>query len=532
MWVLIVDDESSVRSGLLKYINWESLGIDSADAVGTVEEALDFIRAEKPEIIISDIRMPGMNGIELCNAIREVHPSCRIIFLSGYSDKEYLMGAISLSVEAYLEKPVSIQEMEECLRKTVQLCIQDYEKLKREEEFAQYIEDNQDRVQEECIYELTRGRFEHAPLSKLSEENTFVLSEDRYYQCIAMQAARGNGSITQRARDTIERIRNGFRAYEVQILSEVKNSGQMIMILSATKDVLLKTSQLDTGCMREEMRKKIQGDIRIFGTIGRWEKGYGQIVSLYVQACADLQKVFYLGYNKLITENNRKAPCAQEEQEKYDLRPFEEAAVRKDWEKAGLEAEKIYSYYREKTELLPNIVKNVFFHCCLLVSKESEWTDSGLPSEDENRRERDFLWEKINDFETLEDCFRYLRDNINLCAEKKEMLSVNGKVVMDVTDYIRRRFSDPNLSVKEIADRVYLTPPYLSNVFKSRTGKNLIQYIKEVRLEHSVALMDDRSLTLADIAQRCGYSDQNYFAKVFKKKYGMSPSEYRERVGK
>ena len=104
MRVLIVDDESSVRNGLLKYINWRSLGIDSVHAIETVEEALDFMWTEKPEIIISDIRMPGMNGIELCNAIREVHPACRIIFLSGYSDKEYLMGAINLSVEAYLEK--------------------------------------------------------------------------------------------------------------------------------------------------------------------------------------------------------------------------------------------------------------------------------------------------------------------------------------------------------------------------------------------------------------------------------------------
>ena len=89
------------------------------------------------------------------------------------------------------------------------------------------------------------------------------------------------------------------------------------------------------------------------------------------------------------------------------------------------------------------------------------------------------------------------------------MLSANGKVIMDVTDYVRRHFPDPNLSAKEIAESVYHTPPYLSNVFKSRTGKNRIQYIKEVRLEYSVALMEDRSLTLADISQRCGYSDQN-----------------------
>lgn len=365
MRVLIVDDESSVRSGLLKYINWKNLGIDSADAIETVDEALEFIQTQKPEIIISDIRMPGMNGIELCNAIREVHPSCRIIFLSGYSDKEYLMGAISLSVEAYLEKPVSIQEMEDCLRRTVRLCIQDSEKLKLEEEFAQYIEGNQDRIQEECIHELTRGRFEHAPLRKLSEENAFVLSKDRYYQCIVLQTARENSGKAQQAREILEKLREGLQEYEVQVLSGQKSSGQIILILSVTRDVLLKTPQLDTERMREDMQRKMQRDSRVFGVIGRWEKGYGQIVSLYVQACADLQKVFYLGYHGLITENAGNTPHMQEKQEKYDLKSFEEAVARKEWKNAGQEAEKIYSFYREKTGILPNIVKDVFFRCSL-----------------------------------------------------------------------------------------------------------------------------------------------------------------------
>ena len=128
--VLIVDDESSVRNGLLKYIHWDNLGIDSVCARETVEEALEYIRNEMPEIIISDIHMPGMNGIELCNSIRNIHPLCRIIFLSGYSDKEYLMGAIQLSADAYLEKPVNISEMEECLQKSVERCMKEHEKQK------------------------------------------------------------------------------------------------------------------------------------------------------------------------------------------------------------------------------------------------------------------------------------------------------------------------------------------------------------------------------------------------------------------
>lgn len=140
--------------------------------------------------------------------------------------------------------------------------------------------------------------------------------------CIVLQTARENSGKAQQAREILEKLREGLQEYEVQMLSGQKSSGQIILILSVTRDVLLKTPQLDTERMREDMRRKMQRDSRVFGVIGRWEKGYGQIVSLYVQACADLQKVFYLGYHGLITENAGNTSHMQEKQEKYDLKSF------------------------------------------------------------------------------------------------------------------------------------------------------------------------------------------------------------------
>lgn len=120
MWkVAIVDDEPATREGLLHHVPWESLGITEARAAASGVEMLALCEAMWPDIVISDVRMPG---ITLCRRIRAMHPKCRIIFLSGYSDKEYLLSAIEISAVSYVEKPVDIEELSRVLRRAVAEC--------------------------------------------------------------------------------------------------------------------------------------------------------------------------------------------------------------------------------------------------------------------------------------------------------------------------------------------------------------------------------------------------------------------------
>jgi len=117
--LLIVDDESATRNGLQRHIRWERCGIDEIHVESNPRAALEACERYKPDIILSDIRMPGMTGIEMCTEARKRLPDVQIIFLSGYSDKEYLMSAINLSAVRYVEKPVNVREMEEAARQAV-----------------------------------------------------------------------------------------------------------------------------------------------------------------------------------------------------------------------------------------------------------------------------------------------------------------------------------------------------------------------------------------------------------------------------
>ncbi|MBR3645860.1 MAG: response regulator, partial [Lachnospiraceae bacterium] len=117
--VLIVDDESITRNGLVNHIQWDKFDIESISTSASGVDGINFIKNNKVDLVISDVRMPGMTGIEMCSEIKKIAPECQIIFLSGYSDKEYLMGAIELEAVSYVEKPINISEVEMAIEKAI-----------------------------------------------------------------------------------------------------------------------------------------------------------------------------------------------------------------------------------------------------------------------------------------------------------------------------------------------------------------------------------------------------------------------------
>ena len=124
--VLIVDDETLVRDTLTRFIRWQDIGFDSVRCAENGLRALEAIRQEPPSVIISDIKMPHMNGIDFANRAREICPQSKLVFLSGYSDKEYLKGAISLKVDGHIEKPIDIGQIVALMTQLREECWKEY----------------------------------------------------------------------------------------------------------------------------------------------------------------------------------------------------------------------------------------------------------------------------------------------------------------------------------------------------------------------------------------------------------------------
>lgn len=130
---LLVDDESTVRNGLMRHLNWTALGIETVQTAASGEEGLKLSLSFQPDIVVSDIRMYELDGVDLCRQIRRDNPDCQIIFLSGFADKPYLKAAIELSAVSFVEKPVDPAELERALAKAVAACSQRESNLNREQ---------------------------------------------------------------------------------------------------------------------------------------------------------------------------------------------------------------------------------------------------------------------------------------------------------------------------------------------------------------------------------------------------------------
>jgi two-component system response regulator YesN len=127
--MLIVDDEATTRKGLMEYISWGEIGVDAVYDAEDGQKGLELASAIHPDIVLTDVRMPRMNGIELAQRLKDMLPLCKVVFLSGYSDKEYLLSAINLQAVNYIEKPVDLEEVRRVIQKTVALCIEDRQRL-------------------------------------------------------------------------------------------------------------------------------------------------------------------------------------------------------------------------------------------------------------------------------------------------------------------------------------------------------------------------------------------------------------------
>lgn len=119
MKLMVVEDEKVIRNGLLKHVPWQKLGVWEVQAAENGEKALELAETFHPDIVLSDIRMPGMSGIELCRTLREKYPEIEIIFSTGYADKEYLKVAIDLHAVGYVEKPVNANLLAENVKEAV-----------------------------------------------------------------------------------------------------------------------------------------------------------------------------------------------------------------------------------------------------------------------------------------------------------------------------------------------------------------------------------------------------------------------------
>lgn len=518
MKLLIVDDEELTRTGVVSSIDWNSLGIQEIIQADDGIHGLEAARLHRPEIILCDVRMPRMDGIAMLEKLEETLPDCVPIFMSGYSDKEYLKAAIKLKAVNYIEKPIDLSEVYDAVLEAKELY-----KQKQRTHHGETLHSME--TASRLALQLTIPFGSNSEIiAHLQEELSLHFSAPTYFTAFIVKLDTVPELDKLSIGDIFHKLKEYLKPFHMDcIYVEKKLRNLVYFIFGQTKPTATTIQYIgDFLCQEYSALGKF------FISSGDVFSGISKAYNSYASAVILLQSSFFFQSNSFLwpalfenfTSEDTKAtiPADPEKQ-------FAEALSSKDRAACAELLEHLKVRFYQNHTLLQNQVKDLYYKLFLLL--ENTRKQLKIPSPEAHQ-------DSIVD--AVEKCFTFLELHAALVKKTDEFFSDTENTVQEnptiflIKEYISQHYMDETLSVKDISAHVFLSASYVCTFFKNETGQTLNQYLTEYRMEKAKQLLSDSRYKISDISSKVGYSDGNYFGKSFKKYSGLSPSEYREKM--
>ncbi len=512
--MLIVDDEAVTRRGLLNNVPWKALGVEKIIEAENGQQALGKLSECQPDILLTDIRMPMMNGIDLASEVKARLPECKIIFLSGFSDKEYLKAAIHLGAVDYVEKPIDIDELSKTVSKAVELY---WEEVRKPIGMV-----DETTVKHSLVEKLIRSNVDLGECLPLLDSLGLKINENDLIFTLIIKVRDQDKGIQVAG---IFHMLNQYLADEFgtsHIIGSMKDSKHLVWIVKSDSSYKSQLDHLKAGLMDQHELIVSQ----MFMSASDLVKGLTQVYKSYQDAVIGLQMLFFMGYGKMVTGHFSLGSGDLVFDENLISRDFRRLISQKDYDGLIPFVDQTMKGIRFNNGLVVNDLKNAVFHMCLALHNHAR---EEVAYEGDHNTDNPYLWEEIFRIETLEELKKFLIDQIDLIVNIVKLKENYSTSIRTVIQIIKDQYMDSNLSTKNLADQVYLTTSYLSGLFKKETGVNISHFIRMIRVEEAKKILRESKYSLREVSEMVGYTDANYFAKMFKKEVGRSPSDYRER---
>lgn len=518
--VLLADDEILDLEGMRKFIPWQELGLEVVGAVNSGFAACEVIDKEEIDILVTDIRMPNMSGLELAKKALEKQGNLRIIFVSGHQDFNYVKQAISLNAHGYVLKPMDDKELIDSL---IRIC-QDLNGKKKVQETEKAYKQMVPIVKNEYLLQLLEPPVEGASSNLLHKE--YQLDSLCWpVQIVILEIDDYSWKLNPYA--DIER-KNMLTTYYETLSSYFSQHGiEHMCRISKQRNALL----LEQSIGLEEMKQLIQQIQMSFPftiTIGMGGivTGLDELHISYGQAVEALDAKMFQGKGKIISYEKLG------KNEIQDVRSLDEHL------EAMLVAMSQYDLVRIHDELFglfqitSRMGSKITIHnfSMYVVMKLNEYLRTvneelfkllGL-----ELKNLDILLQ----FETIDDIHTWLRNRVFELSELLQMkkYTKNGKLVQDIIASVSERLHD-NITLREVANQFSFSPNYLGLVFKEETNQNFSDYIIALRMEKAQSLLRSTNLKIYEVASLVGYRYLPYFSRQFRETSGMTPLEYRRK---
>lgn len=527
--IFLVEDEFVIREGIKNNIDWKANGYEFCGEASDGELAFPIIQKTKPDIVITDIRMPFMDGLELSRLIKKELPLTEIIILSGYEEFEYAKEAIKIGVSQYLCKPISGEEL---LKEINLLADKITEKRKEQEIKEKYIREVEENFMEEkrnFFQYLVTGTKTISELLEIAKKIHIDLSSI-WYNIILLKMQ----SMTH-AHDEY----SGSMVKVEQKLKELDESDHF-----AAFDRNLEGKALLVKADTEEELTRIQNDYirKMKDLLGdyshvRYFAGIGMPVNRLSELPASFESASHAFAHRYLTRESGIWNYQDIEQKKHQIDDFNIGSVNakeldrnklRDFLKFGDKNEVVYFVEEYINDLGNNAMKSNMFRQYLVMDTYFCVVDFVVDLQF-SKDEIEVFSADSEILQNNENSMKYMERIISKVLELREKSASNryGDIVDEVMKYIEEHYAQEDLSLNILASHVNFSPNHLSMVLSQQTGQTFIKYLTDFRMNKAKELLRCTGKRSSEIGLEVGYKDPHYFSFLFKKTQGMTPTQYR-----
>jgi len=550
--VMLVDDEMIVRIGMKSVIDWEGNGFRYAGEASDGAEALELLDEVNPDIVLTDIKMPNVNGIQLIEAVKKRKPDVRILVLSSHDEFDYVRSAMKLGADDYvLKASVDPDKLIRLLKETA----------------GKLPPNRKDDAEESAVASGGAGRTEGDPLRKSALEGALhralesrLRQDERElpelreafaggtaYVAVARRTKGGAGDNRAKGAHSVEptgavgQAGGATAGFSVDTLVHVlelnARKWARATVAKATQEevvlVLGFRERAERGRFAEIGADLVSAAERYAGT--ELELGFGgacsepgELATGYAQAGKALERGFYGGGERTFVHGAAESPgpatvvpsLSQEKEKALGL-----AIERLDEKEI---ARVLGGWFSALRASRPPVAQAIRICLDLYYALQSGFRKFGY-IEDETRTEDDKpAYSEIVGFSKLRQAELWFERYVagSLLAIRSAPRERGREEILELVAHMRERF-DESLTLKQAADIARMSESYLSYLFKKETGKGFVEFLNELRIERAAGLLRDTHLPSYAIAEKVGYENINYFGRIFKKVKGMSPKRYR-----
>lgn len=524
--VLLVDDEADVLQAMKKKIDWEALGFCLAGTAENGQEALEMAEQLHIDVVMTDIKMPYMDGLTLCKNLKQSYRNMKVIIYSGFDDFEFAREAVHLEAEEYLLKPISAGDLEAAFSKVRKKLDQEYDEYRNLNRLSEYYRKSLPAMREQLVMGILEGRIAGERARAMMETYEICLDSPFYVVAALYMDVNPREEQPQPAqlftlslKDMVQDyLKNRTRFFSTAFLDQVI----VIFMLDEREEIDQVLYHLDQICKMGFRVLKSS----VTAAVGQICANTDALHTSYEEAVNAMEYRSILGSGQVLYINDIE-PCSEENilVTEHEFQNLVHAVKLGNRDETNAAIAQIMDSIR-KEPISPGQYQLLFME---LLSELMKIGRAYKLHPNQIFGEHAGSWQELYRMVTVDELEGWLQE---VCTNLRHVLRHErrdsaARLTEQAKAYIEEHYKESDLSADSLCRCLNVSAAYFSTIFKREVGMSFVAYLTKIRLEHALELLRTTEDKTYIIASRVGYMEPNYFSYVFKKQYGISPSKYR-----